>query len=120
MMWEDFDREWEALAEEVLMGMKEWRLAHPRATLREMEAALDERLARVRARMLQDMALASAAADLGQAGAQERAVCEQCGQPLEARGKETRQLRTHGDQALVLERSYGVCPQCGAGFFPPR
>jgi len=39
--------------------MKEWRVQHPRATLSEMEVALDESLNRMRARMLEDMALAS-------------------------------------------------------------
>ena len=59
----DFDREWEQQAEEVLSGMKEWRIQHPRVTLNEMETALDERLNRMRARMLEDMALASRAAN---------------------------------------------------------
>ncbi|MEZ4768890.1 MAG: hypothetical protein R2844_10755 [Caldilineales bacterium] len=40
----DFDAQWEQLAEEVMSGMKEWRLQHPRASLREIESALDERL----------------------------------------------------------------------------
>lgn len=31
----DFDARWDELAEEVLSGMKEWRLQHPKATLRE-------------------------------------------------------------------------------------
>jgi hypothetical protein len=40
----DFDARWNALAEEVITGMKEWRLQHPKATLREIERALDEEL----------------------------------------------------------------------------
>ena len=44
--------------------MKEWRLQHPKATLRQIEQALDDRLAKLRARMLQEAALASAAADI--------------------------------------------------------
>ena len=60
----DFDAQWEDWAEEVLSGMKDWRLQHPKATLRQIEAALDERLGKMRARMLQDAALASAAADI--------------------------------------------------------
>ena len=59
----EFDRRWNALAADVMIGMKDWRVAHPRATLREIETALDERLARMRARMLEDLALASPAAD---------------------------------------------------------
>jgi hypothetical protein len=45
----DFDQHWRELSDEVISGMKEWRLQHPRATFREIEAAVDERLARLRA-----------------------------------------------------------------------
>jgi len=115
----DFDAKWNELAEEVVTGMKEWRLQHPKATLREIERALDERLAKMRARMLQDAALASAAADIQTAAEEDRAVCLECGAPLESRGKQERQVTTLHNQVLQLERSYGVCPACGAGFFPP-
>jgi len=115
----DFDAKWNELAEEVMTGMKEWRLQHPKATLREIERALDERLAKMRARMLQDAVLASAAADIQTAAEEERPVCPECGTPLESRGKQERQITTLQNQALRLERSYGVCPACGAGFFPP-
>jgi hypothetical protein len=47
------EHHWEALSHEILTGMREWRLQHPKTTLPEIEAALDERLARLRARMLQ-------------------------------------------------------------------
>ncbi len=58
----DFDREWQEQSTAVLTGMKEWRLQHPQATLEEIEAALDDRLSQLRAKMLQDLALASPAA----------------------------------------------------------
>lgn len=115
----DFDAQWDELAEEVLSGMKEWRLQHPKATLRQIEAALDERLGKMRARMLQDAALASAAADIKVAQVTERPVCSACGSPLVERTVAARELITQHNQALKLVRSYGVCPTCGAGFFPP-
>lgn len=115
----DFDAKWHELAEEVMIGMKEWRLQHPKATLREIERALDERLARLRARMLQDAALASAVADIQAAEEEERPVCPECGARLESRGKQDRQVTTLHNEVLHLERSYAVCPTCGAGFFPP-
>jgi predicted RNA-binding Zn-ribbon protein involved in translation (DUF1610 family) len=99
--------------------MKEWRLQHPKATLREIEAALDERWGKARARILEDAALASAAADLSSAKEEERPKCPACGAELAARGQPTRALTTHFDQTLQLKRSYAVCPQCGAGLFPP-
>jgi hypothetical protein len=115
----DFDARWDALAEEVLSGMKEWRLQHPKATLRQIEAALDERLGKMRARMLQDAALASVAADLKAAQGAEQPHCGACGAVLVERTVAERQLITQHNQVLKLERSYGVCPTCGAGLFPP-
>jgi predicted RNA-binding Zn-ribbon protein involved in translation (DUF1610 family) len=115
----DVEARWRELSEEVITGMAEWRVQHPRATLSEIEAALDERLARVRARMLQDTALASAATDVSQLPAEERPRCPQCGHTLEARGQEARTLRTTYDRPVTLRRSYACCPAWGAGLFPP-
>ncbi len=115
----DFDARWNQLAEEVLTGMKEWRVQHPKATLREIETALDERLGKLRARMLEDAALASAATEVSQMAEGERPVCPHCGTRLAARGPQTRRLTTQHEQTLTLRRSYAVCPQCGAGLFPP-
>jgi predicted RNA-binding Zn-ribbon protein involved in translation (DUF1610 family) len=115
----DFDARWDELAAEVLSGMKEWRLQHPKATFREIEQALDERLAKMRVRMLQDAALASAAADLQSAPEAERPVCPECGARLEGRGTAVRRLTTQHNLTVDLTRSYGVCPHCGAGLFPP-
>jgi len=42
---------WQELALDVLTGMREWRQQHPKATFREIEAALDERMSRLRAQM---------------------------------------------------------------------
>jgi YgiT-type zinc finger domain-containing protein len=120
MHGKDFDRNWRVLSEEVLTGMKEWRLQHPKATFREIEAALDERLAKVRARMLQDAALASAAAEMTTSKGEDRPRCPKCGHTLESRGSVTRQLTTNYNQTIELKRSYAVCPACGTGLFPPR
>jgi hypothetical protein len=118
MAGREMDGQWHAVADEVLSGMKEWRLQHPRATFTEIEVALDERLSRLRARMLQDAALASAAADLSGASA-ERPWCATCERRLEARGQRTRELTTVQDRTIRLERSYAVCPTCQVGLFPP-
>lgn len=118
-MRKDIDQGWRALSEEVMSGIKEWRLQHPRATLTEIEAALDERLARMRARILEDAALASAAADWQSAAEATVPSCSKCGKPLQARGSHLRQVQTHGGQTLTLQREYGVCPECSTGLFPP-
>ena len=117
-MWSaEMEGRWRELSDEVFTGMAEWRVQHPRATFSEIEAALDERLATVRARMLQDVALASAAADL--TSAVERPCCPECGHVLEAHGQEERTLRTTYDRPVTLRRSSARCPACGVGLFPP-
>jgi hypothetical protein len=110
--------QWQALAEEAFRGMREWRAAHPRATWAEIEAALDTRLARLRGRVLQDAAAASPAADFR--GSAERPPCPHCGAPLRAAGQVPRRLTTGHEEPVVLERTSGRCPRCGAGIFPPR
>jgi hypothetical protein len=115
-----FDQRWWPLAQEVLTGMKEWRLQHPTATFSEIEAALDERLGRLRATMLEDAALASAAATWSPDSDHPRPPCPTCGAPLQSRGAAPRHLQTQAGQEVVLTRSYGTCSACGAGLFPPR
>jgi NADH pyrophosphatase NudC (nudix superfamily) len=118
MRIEDLDAQWHELAEDVISGMKEWRLQHPKATFREIELAVDERLAHLRARMLEDAALVSRAAEW-EAESVERPMCPKCGTALKPRGKEPRELTTQYDQIIHLERDYGVCPKCQMGLFPP-
>ena len=115
----DFADRWRPLSEELIAGIEEWRLQHPKATLREIEAAVDERLAELRARMLQDVALASRAADVSQGSPGERPVCLHCGTVVEPRGPRERQVTTHQGKTLRFTRSYVRCPTCQVGFFPP-
>jgi RNase P subunit RPR2 len=115
-----FERQWATLSEEVLTGMRDWRAQHPQATLREIEDELDTGLARLRARMLEDLALQSRAAAWSATAPAQRPTCPQCGAALAPRGRHPRRLKTHGGQELTLLRTYGVCPQCGQGHFPPR
>lgn len=119
-MWNtEVEAYWQKLAEEVFTGMKEWRLQHPKATLKEIEEALDEGLARLRTHMLQDVALASAATKVSGAREEDKLKCPQCGHALQVRGQKRRTLTTNYNQSITLERSYTVCPACGASFFPP-
>jgi ribosomal protein S27AE len=111
--------QWSAAAESVWVGMADWRAAHPTATFSEIEAALDERLNAVRARVLADLAMASTAADVQGASAEERPRCERCGVGLQARGQTERGVVTQGGAEVRLRRTYATCPQCGDGTFPP-
>jgi hypothetical protein len=119
-MDEAMENRWRELSEEVLSGMKEWRLAHPKATFREIEEAVHERVSRLEAQMLQETALASEHTDWGQTPSEERPRCPHCGTALQARGKRKRVLQSQGGHPITLKRSYGTCPACGMGLFPPR
>jgi hypothetical protein len=116
---EEWTTRWREVSEEVLSGMQEWRAAHPRATFREIEAAAEERLSRLRARLLEDTALASQARAWTDAATTERPACPDCGQPLESRGQRRREVTVPGNRQVRLERSYGVCSACGTELFPP-
>ena len=112
------DDAWQRLADEAWVGVAAWRRQHPRATLREIEQAVDERLADLRARLVQDVALTSASADPVASG--DRPRCPDCGTPMHLEGARTRRLRTTHDRDLDLTRAYARCPACGTGVFPPR
>jgi len=111
---------WAGQAQSVFLGLSEWRTLHPQATLAEIEAEMDRRLAVLRADLLTDLALASRAAVLpgtDEAGA--RPSCRACGEALHAEGRHTRTLQTFGQARVSLERDYATCPRCGSGTFPP-
>lgn len=110
---------WSGDVESVWSGMADWRAAHPKATFSEIEEALDERLNQLRARLLEDLALTSAAAEVSAASAEERPRCGRCGVVLEARGTSERTLLTQGGAEVRLRRSYAACPTCGDRSFPP-
>jgi hypothetical protein len=111
-------KNWRSLSEEIIVGMTEWRQQNPKATFRMIEAELDRRLSELRARMLSDLAIASASADW-ETGP-EAPICTKCKQKLRPNGKKKRELQTRGGVSVQLERAYGICPQCGQGIFPPR
>lgn len=45
--------------------------------------------------------------------------CEGCQQKMHKRGKRKKRVETVRGE-IEIERQYYVCPQCGAGAFPPR
>jgi len=103
----------------VWAGLVGWRAAHPKATFSEIEAELDQQLNQLRARVLGDLAQASATADVQASRGEERPRCERCGAVLQAQGQEGRGVVTQGGVEVRLERSYAACPRCGDRSFPP-
>lgn len=120
MIDQEIQADWHALADEVWLGVAEWRAANPKATFAEIEQAVEERLATIRTRVLADVALASAVRDIATQDESERPRCPDCHGELEARGQQARELTTLRGDTVRLRRSYSVCRVCGHGLFPPR
>src|SRR3712207_9129078 len=99
---------WSRDAASVWTRMADWRAAHPKATFGEIEAALDERLNQVRARVLADLALASAAAEVAGASGEERSGCRRWGTGLHAPGGGDRKPVAPGRAAVIGRASRGV------------
>lgn len=118
MAKQGFDPKWAEIFSEVTEHMRDWRREHPKATFRQIEREVEAQLARLRARMLTDVANASTAAEFAGQPQEERPTCPQCGVPVVARGKKRRAIRAHGDGEVLLERQHAACPKCGAAFFP--
>jgi RNase P subunit RPR2 len=116
MQAEELQQHWQEQGEKATAAVAQWRVAHPKATLAEIEQAVDEQINRLRAQLIEQAAQASAAAE---SEANQGLVCEQCGKALQARGRARRKWQTQGGQQVEVERTYVTCPQCGGGFFPP-
>ena len=97
-------------------GMGEWRMQHPKATLREIEKALDERMMKLRAKVLEEAAQLSERRIWTES--EDVPICPEGKKSLKFREKGKRELQTQGGHRIELEREYGICPKCGQGFFP--
>lgn len=115
---EEMEQQWQQQSQQAARAMREWRPAHPKATLAQIEAAVDEQMNQLRARMIEEVAQATPLEheEQGQAAR----TCLQCGGRMQARGKHQRRLQTQGGQRVTLTRQYQSCPSCGYSFFPPR
>ena len=109
---------WDELYEGASRDVLRWRKKHKRATLTEIEDTVDAELVRMRAQMIQDLAMASETADMRSLVKEERPQCPQCGRPLAANGQQRRELVTEHEEGVELERSKGYCRHCKLSFFP--
>ncbi len=111
---------WRGMVDELGVELVAWRETHPRATLAEIEEAVLAATERLQARLLKDLAEASAAADPGGVSEAERPRCAECGGALEPRGHAERSVQVQRQRRpLRLRRGYAVCSTCGVGRFPP-
>jgi RNase P subunit RPR2 len=104
---------------EILTEIKEWRRAHPRATYVQIEDEVHKRLMQLEARLIESAVEESPSREWGRGSEQEAALCPTCATPLQVRGKHKRTLQGNGGENVTLSRTYGTCPTCGEGLFPP-
>lgn len=98
---------------EIARKMNQWRQAHPKATLTEIEEAVEAELAELRRQLVQEMVQEGADAK------SEVPDCPQCGQAMVKNGRRKRKLRAKEGQTIELERQQWRCPACGTTLFPP-
>jgi len=113
-----FDPEWAGILTEVQAALRDWRRHHPKATMLEIELETERQLARIRARMVADLAQHSEAACFAAQAPEARPHGPDCQMPVHPRGKKEHGLRVHGAGEVRLAREHATCPQCGRAFFP--
>lgn len=107
---------WDLAGRAVAQEVAAWRRAHPRATLTEIELAVEAAVGRLQGRLVEDLANGA-----GADRAAERPTCGGCGQPMVRRGRHKRAvLLARRATPLPLDREYWSCSSCGASLFPPR
>lgn len=106
---------WDLAGRAVAQEVAAWRRAHPRATLTEIELAVEAAVGRLQGRLVEDLANG-----VGAELAEERPTCAECGRPMVRRGRRKREvLLARRAEPLRLEREYWGCSSCGTGLFPP-
>lgn len=100
--------------DEIEARLQAWRAAHPRATLTEMQTAVETELAAYRTalltRLVQEATVEQAA---------ETPSCPACDQPLRRNGVKRRRLKDKEGTEVLLEREQWRCQRCGLTLFPP-
>ena len=111
---------WQDSFRETSKEIGQWRKKHPKATFSEIENNVDEKLAKIRADMIQDLLKESELQDFKTLPQGKRPKCPVCGQTLASNGQQSRKLVTKHEQIIEVERSKGYCKTCQVSYFPPR
>jgi hypothetical protein len=108
------------LSEDILVDMNNWNKANPNATFLEIEEKSRELASRIEVALIEKTVLEREEENWSKKEAEERPTCPHCKVPLVSRGKRKRSLQGAQGREIHLKRTYGTCPNCGGGLFPPR
>jgi hypothetical protein len=114
------EKSFKELSDEILREMNAWNATHPKATFLDIEVKARELVSQLEAYLIQASALEREREKWSEREERERPTCPHCQMPLLSRGKRVRHLQGPAGRDIPLQRTYGTCPQCGTGFFPPR
>ncbi|MDH3360533.1 MAG: hypothetical protein OEL55_06640 [Desulfobulbaceae bacterium] len=101
------------LADELSRKMRQWQQANPKATLTDIEKAVEAELAQLRKRLVEEMVQEKGV------GMQTAPECGQCGGKMVKNGRRQRTLQSKEGEAIHLDRQQWRCLSCGATLFPP-
>jgi hypothetical protein len=107
------------LSNEIIQEMGDWNKSNPDATFLEIELKARELVSKLEARLIQGSAETREIDNWSNREEKERPTCPHCHVPLISRGKRLRNLQGTRGRRIEIKRTYGTCPKCGAGFFPP-
>jgi rubrerythrin len=108
------------LSEEILVDMDNWQESNQDATFLEIEEKSRELVSRLEAALVEKVVLEREEESWKDTEEGKRPTCPTCRVPLVSRGKRMRILQGEQGKEIKLKRTYGTCPNCGAGFFPSR
>ena len=114
------EKSFKELSDEILREMQAWNASHAKATFLEIEVKARDLVSQLEAHLIQERVLEREKDEWSQREERERPTCPNCQTPLLSRGKRVRHLQATAGRDIQLERTYGTCPKCGTGFFPPR
>lgn len=103
----------EVISNDLAETMRVWSQANPKATLTEIEVAVDKELAKLRRTIVESIAQTREGVEpISQ-------ECPQCGRQMVKNGKKKRKLKAKEGQTIELERQQLRCLHCGMTLFPP-
>ena len=93
--------------------IRRWQARHEKATLSEIEEAIDKELAQLRQELIEEIVEAREGEVDG--GYQ----CPNCQEEMVRNGQKRRRLKTKGGKEIEIEREQLRCLRCGMTLFPP-
>ena len=97
----------------MLKNIEQWKKNHPKATMYEIEQAVEQELDKLRQGLIEQLAT-----EKKEEVAETK--CPECGAKMMKNGTKKRRLKGKGNQEVELEREQLKCQKCGLTFFPPR